>query len=129
MRVAIAVAALLGGAVLAMPGPAMAQETSTLCRFTSGPRAGQTQDYAPQAAIPVGSSCWDGISSSGTVVSRGASSGGTPAPPSGGPGGMSSVCHFTQGPRAGQSQDYAPQAPLPVGTPCTDGVSSTGTVQ
>jgi hypothetical protein len=45
-------------------------ELSTLCHFTSGRRAGQTQDYAPMAPIPVGSSCQDGQGSSGTVVAR-----------------------------------------------------------
>ncbi len=43
--------------------------TSTLCRFTSGPRAGQVQDYAPMAPIPVGSPCQDARGSYGVVVS------------------------------------------------------------
>jgi hypothetical protein len=41
---------------------------STLCSFTSGPRAGQVQDYAPMAAIPVGSNCQDGQGSFGKVI-------------------------------------------------------------
>ncbi len=45
-------------------------EKSTLCRFTSGPRRGETQDYAPMAPIPVGSSCQDARGSFGTVVAR-----------------------------------------------------------
>lgn len=45
-------------------------EKSTLCRFTSGPRRGETQDYAPMAPIPVGSSCQDARGSYGTVVAR-----------------------------------------------------------
>ncbi|MCE9521953.1 MAG: hypothetical protein K8S25_05910 [Alphaproteobacteria bacterium] len=52
------------------PAVAPAVETSTLCRFTSGPRAGQTQDYAPMAPIPVGSNCQDARGSFGTVVAR-----------------------------------------------------------
>jgi hypothetical protein len=47
-----------------------APQKSTLCRFTSGPRAGQDQDYAPMAPIPVGSNCQDGRGSAGTVVAR-----------------------------------------------------------
>jgi hypothetical protein len=45
-------------------------EKSTLCRFTSGPRRGETQDYAPMDPIPVGSTCHDARGSSGTVVAR-----------------------------------------------------------
>lgn len=44
--------------------------TSTLCRFTEGPRRGQVQDYAPMAPLPVGSSCQDARGSSGVVVAR-----------------------------------------------------------
>lgn len=43
---------------------------STLCRFTSGPRAGQVQDYAPMAPIAVGSSCQDAKGSYGAVVAN-----------------------------------------------------------
>ena len=44
--------------------------------------------------------------------------------------GMSTVCYFTAGPRIGQSQDYsATWAPLAVGTPCLDGMGSTGFVR
>ena len=41
---------------------------------------------------------------------------------------MTTVCEFTSGPRAGQTQDYAGiAAPIPVGTPCHDGLGSSGT--
>ncbi len=54
-----------------LPPPATPQvQKSTLCRFTSGPRRGETQDYAPMAPIPVGSSCQDARGSFGTVVAR-----------------------------------------------------------
>src|SRR5215510_10274090 len=66
-------------------------QTSTLCSFTSGPRAGQTQDYAPQAPLPVGTPCQDGNGSTGTVVA--APSGGNTR---GGAGGATStLCRFT----------------------------------
>ena len=48
--------------------PVQQVQTSTLCRFTQGRRAGQTQDYAPMAPIPVGSNCQDGQGSTGVVV-------------------------------------------------------------
>ncbi len=44
------------------------QKLSTLCRFNSGPRAGETQDYAPMDPLPVGSRCQDGRGSTGSVV-------------------------------------------------------------
>ena len=50
----------------ARSAPAVAK--STLCQFISGPRAGQVQDYAPMAPIPVGSSCQDARGSYGTVI-------------------------------------------------------------
>jgi hypothetical protein len=43
---------------------------------------------------------------------------------------VSTVCTFTAGPRAGSSVDYAATwAPLAVGTPCLDGMGSTGLVR
>jgi hypothetical protein len=40
----------------------------------------------------------------------------------------STNCEFTSGPLTGTTHDYAPQAPIPVGTPCTDGAGSIGVV-
>jgi hypothetical protein len=97
---------------------AFAQQTSTVCSFTRGPKAGTTHDYAPMAPLPVGTSCWDGVSSYGVV-------GNSPAPIS---NQMSTVCSFTRGPKAGTTHDYAPMAPLKVGSSCWDGVDSYGTV-
>jgi hypothetical protein len=104
---------------------------STLCRFTSGPRAGQTQDYAPQPAIPIGSPCHNGSTSYGVVVGpdgeEDAEATEEGAMPQDG-GAMSTICRFTRGPRAGQDQDYAPRPAVPIGTPCHDGQESFGTV-
>ena len=113
-------AVLLGFGVVAAAAPAQAQ-VSTVCTFTSGPRAGTSVDYsATWAPLPVGSPCLDGMGSTGYVGA-------------GNPGrtvGMSTVCYFTAGPRTGQSQDYsATWAPLAVGTPCLDGMGSTGFVR
>jgi hypothetical protein len=98
------------------------QTTSTLCRFDRGPRAGQTQDYAPMAPLPIGSGCQDGVGSTGWVVAP-EGKGSTPEGPS-----KSTLCRFDRGPRAGQTQDYAPMAPLPIGSGCQDGSGSTGWV-
>jgi len=44
------------------------QKMSTKCKFTAGDRAGQLVDFSPSPALPVGSDCNDGTSSSGVVV-------------------------------------------------------------
>jgi len=41
---------------------------------------------------------------------------------------VSTRCHFTNGPLAGTTQDFAPLAPLPVGTPCNNGLGSYGVI-
>src|ERR1043166_2435840 len=108
---------------------AAAQGTSTLSKFGAGPRAGQTQDYAPMAPVAVGTPCHDGAGSTGTVVAPATTQ--TAPGPSFGPGpasNMSTLCRFNSGTRAGQTQNYAPMAPVAVGTPCHDGAGSTGTV-
>jgi predicted hydrocarbon binding protein len=99
-------------------GIASAQNTSTICKFTSGPLAGTTHDYAPMAAIPVGSPCTDGAASNGVVIAKRGS----------GLGGMSTICKFTSGPLAGTTHDYAPKPAVAVGSPCTDGAASNGVV-
>ena len=96
-------------------------QVSTVCTFTAGPRAGTSYDYAQIGWQPlaVGTSCLDGAGSTGYV--GGVASRATHA---------STVCHFTAGPRAGTSFDYrATWAPLPAGTPCLDGLGSTGIVR
>jgi hypothetical protein len=99
--------------------------TSTICKFETGPQAGKTHDYAPQAPLPVGSPCQDGATplSAGHVVA----SSGTMSRAS---GSTSTICKFETGPQAGKTHNYAPQAPLPVGSPCQDGAAplSTGHV-
>src|SRR5438105_7716399 len=117
----------------ALTTPALAQGSdglSTLCKFTSGPRAGQVQDYSPMAPIRVGSPCQDGVSSNGIVVGRSAGGPTPPGTPSSSlPNGTTLTCKFTNGPRAGQVQDYSrvPNAvPAQIGSACTDGMSSTG---
>src|SRR5437016_8482074 len=82
----LAAAALAAIGFLALvPSPAQAQRGfSTVCYFSSGPRAGTNFDYARMGLrpLPVGSFCQDGAGSTGVVV---ASTGPLLAPaPSGG---------------------------------------------
>ena len=106
--------------LLLQAGEAAAQ-TSTVCTFTAGPRAGTSVDYsATWAPLPLGTPCLDGMGSTGYVGA------GDPTRTVG----MSTVCYFTAGPRAGTSIDYrASWSPLAVGTPCLDGMGSTGVVR
>ncbi len=122
---------------LTMTGSALAQ-TSTICRFDQGPLRGTTHDYAPLAPLPIGTPCQDGAGSVGQVVGgnrpdsdTGSSSQGGGSPYGGVQQGqrMSSVCHFTSGPRTGGNQDYAPRPAVAVGSPCFDGAGSYGVVQ
>ena len=110
-----ALAILLGAKV------ASAQAVGTVCTFTAGPRAGTSFDYAATwRPLAVGTPCLDGMGSTGYVGGVASRSG----------PGMSTVCHFTAGPRAGASIDYAATwPPLAVGTPCLDGMGSTGYVR
>jgi|SRR5579862_4793101 len=98
-----------------------AAQVSTVCTFTAGPRTGTSVDYAATwSALPVGTPCLDGMGSTGYVGA------GNPHRTVG----MSTVCHFTAGPRRGTSFDYAATwSPLAVGTPCLDGMGSTGSVR
>jgi len=103
--------------ICALPLLSSAQEKSTICKFTSGPLAGTTHDYAPMDPIPVGSPCTDGKESSGVVIAKYQAS-----------SGKSTICKFTSGPLAGTTHDYAPMDPIPVGSSCTDGKESNGVV-
>jgi hypothetical protein len=110
---------------------------SLTCKYTTGPKAGQTQNFSGvQGAIPapVGGPCGDGQGSIGTAVADG-TRGATPGGPQAGTGrnslppGMSLTCKYTTGPKAGQTQDFAGvqgATPAPVGGLCGDGVGSSG---
>lgn len=55
-------------ALLFASKPLHAQQASTLCRFTSGLRAGTTQDFAGFHPLPIGAACQDGRGSSGFII-------------------------------------------------------------
>jgi hypothetical protein len=137
----IAFATLAAGTI-----PATAQQMSLTCKYTAGPKAGQTQNFAgiPGARpTTVGSPCGDGQGSFGTAVADGSGSatpggvqpgsgGNTPGGANNLPPGMSFTCKYTAGPKAGQTQNFAGVpgvAPAPVGAPCTDGQGSSGVAQ
>ena len=108
---------------LLVPSAGLAQALAHTCQFNAGPRAGQQQSYPQVQPIPVGSPCQDGAGSTGVAVPDGA--GGSPTPQVQ-TASLSHTCQFNAGPRAGQQQSYPQVQPIPVGSPCQDGVGSTG---
>src|ERR1700722_16006780 len=94
---------------------AQSDSTSTICKFEIGPRAGEIHDFAPFAPLPIGSPCQFGGTplSTGHVTNTGATNKANNS--------VGTICKFETGPMAGKTHDYAPLAPLPVGSPCQDG--------
>lgn len=120
-------------------GEPLASQTplTTTCRFSSGPRAGESMDIAEvlgHAPVPVGSTCSDGASSMGTAVASATDTAGAPwssAVQSGAAGterAASTICQFMSGPKAHGWHDYAPSLPATLGSSCRDGMSSAGIV-
>ena len=93
------------------PEPGTSPQSGSVCKFTSGPKAGSTHDYAPMHA-PLGTACDDGAGSSGVIAA---------AQP------MGTVCKFMSGPKSGSQRDYAPMH-APLGTTCDDGAGSSGVI-
>ena len=56
--------------LVTLAGGATAQELSTVCRFTTGPLAGQLRDFPFFQPVPVGTACNDVHGSEGQVVPR-----------------------------------------------------------
>ena len=115
------------------PQLAMSQQQSLICKFHVGPRAGSTIDFTGvrgARAGPLGAPCQDGLGSSGILVaSMSAPNQGSVRP--GFNGNSSTTCRFVFGPRAGQIINFegVPGArPGQVGTPCNDGLGSTGEI-
>jgi hypothetical protein len=117
--------------------PARQAELTSICQFSSGPRAGEIANLAGvsgTAPVPVGSACSDGASSQGTATVAPAGAAAIPwsSPLQGSAAGAeraaSTICQFMSGPKAHGWHDYAPLPPAPLGSPCRDGVSSAGIV-
>jgi hypothetical protein len=107
-----------------------------ICHFSSGPRDGEIVDLTGvrgAIAVPVGSVCSDGASSTGTAVvlktgparSSWSSPSRTTAVDS---GRGSTICQFMSGPKAHGWHDYAPLPAAPIGSSCQDGMTSVGIV-
>jgi len=115
------------------PGASPAPNTTTLCRFQTGPLAGQTRDFSGVAGFKpfaAGAPCTDGKDSVGVAPDRAG-----PSPSADRSGADASAtsysCRFTAGPRAGQTAEL--RAPLDAlrrpGSSCADGKGSRGIVR
>ena len=94
------------------------ERTSHTCKFTRGPLQGQTHTMPNREATPVGSTCSDGLTSSGVGVPD-------PDTPER-PERLSHTCKFRRGPLQGQTQTFPYRSPTAVGSTCSDGLTSTG---
>ena len=98
--------------------PETAQPMSHTCKFNIGPLQGQTHTLPNRSATRVGSSCSDGLTSSGVAVPD--------------PDGETSLgrtshsCRFTRGPLRGRTQMLPNQSPTKIGSTCSDGLTSSG---
>jgi hypothetical protein len=126
--------------------------TTSICRFTSGPRAGQTEDLSAKpgaSPIRIGAGCTDGALSAGTAIAPSGRDAEEPpvAPAAATPTAdaaakpwsttaataasgraVSTICQFLSGPKAHGWHDYAPLSPAVLGSPCQDGIGSAGIV-
>ena len=91
-------------------------QMSHTCRFTRGPLQGQTHTLPNRSATAVGSTCSDGLTSSGIAVPD----------PSPAPEQTSHTCKFTRGPLQGQTHTLSNRDATPVGSSCSDGLTSSG---
>jgi len=95
-----------------------AGQMSHTCKFRRGPLQGQTHTLTNRSATPVGSTCSDGLTSSGITVPD-------PATPESSER-TSHTCRFTRGPLQGQTHTLPNREATPVGSSCSDGLTSTG---
>jgi len=98
--------------------PETAQPMTHTCRFNVGPLQGQTHTLPNRSATRVGSSCSDGLTSSGVAVPD--PDGETPSERT------SHSCRFTRGPLRGRTQTFPNQTPTKIGSTCSDGLTSSG---
>jgi hypothetical protein len=96
--------------------PEAARPMSHTCKFHVGPMQGQTHTLPNRIATRVGSSCSDGLTSSGVAVPD----------PDGSSERTSHSCRFTRGPLRGRTQMLAYQSPTKIGSTCSDGLTSSG---
>jgi hypothetical protein len=106
---------------LAVPDPDTPETElpmSHTCKFNVGPLQGQTHTLPNRDATRVGSTCSDGLTSTGVTVRD--------------PDGETSLartshsCRFTRGPLKGRTQILPNQSPMKIGSTCSDGLTSSG---
>ena len=102
--------------VLLLSATFVTGQMSHTCRFTRGPLQGQTHTLPNRSATAVGSTCSDGLTSSGIAVPD----------PSPAPEQTSHTCKFTRGPLQGQTHTLSNRNTSPVGSSCSDGLTSSG---
>jgi hypothetical protein len=98
--------------------PETSQPMSHTCKFNVGPLQGQTHTLPNRSATRVGSSCSDGLTSSGVAVPDPLGETSSER--------TSHSCRFTRGPLRGQTQTFPNQSPTKIGSTCTDGLTSSG---
>jgi hypothetical protein len=91
---------------------------SHTCRFRRGPLQGQTHTLPNGIATAVGSTCSDGLTSSGIAVPD------PDTPETEQP--MSHTCKFNVGPLQGQTHTLPNRSATRVGSSCSDGLTSNG---
>jgi hypothetical protein len=96
-------------------GNAVGQASHT-CKFTRGPLQGQTHTLPNRTATAVGTTCSDGLTSSGITVPD----------PSADVEQTSHTCRFNRGPLQGQTHTLPSRDAVPVGSTCSDGLTSSG---
>lgn len=121
-------------AAAAQQDAAPAPNSTTICRFQTGPLAGQTRDFAGSAGFKPfaqGAPCTDGHDSVGVAVADRAG----PSPPSADRTGSDASagpyrCRFSEGPKAGRTGAYRPamRGTPRLGAMCSDGRGSRGQV-
>lgn len=99
-------------------GSADVAQSSHTCKFNRGPLQGQTHTLSSRDAVAVGSSCSDGLTSTGVAVPD-------PNIPETS-GRQSHTCKFNRGPLQGQTQTLPNRNATKVGSSCSDGLTSTG---
>jgi hypothetical protein len=95
-------------------------------RAGSGAGQSSTGGHAVLAFLLLGALSPFAIRSVNTASVIAAEAAPTPQPPN--ESGNSIVCQFTAGPRAGTAMEYPVLSPVPIGSVCTDGAGSTGSV-
>jgi hypothetical protein len=50
--------------------PPASAATSTVCKFTNGPKAGTTHDYADETPLSIGAPCDDDGDSTGAIIPK-----------------------------------------------------------